>query len=121
MKLQDLTIAVFVAFLVTGVFALPQLDRMRGLSIDILFLFRQMMFTPSDEKLQSHVVVVAIDEETYRRAPFLDTPKTMWTPQIGRVLDNVISGGAKVVGFDVIFPTSVGKFIRGYDRPILIA
>ena len=121
MKLQDLTIAVLVAFLVTGVFALPHLDRMRGLSIDILFLFRQMMFTPSDEKLQSHTVVVAIDEETYRRAPFLDTPKTMWTPQIGRVLDNVISGGAKVVGFDVIFPTSVGKFVRGYDRPFLIA
>ncbi|HIN91321.1 MAG TPA: CHASE2 domain-containing protein, partial [Alphaproteobacteria bacterium] len=121
MKLRDLTIAVLVAFLVTGVFALPHLDRVRGLSIDILFLFRQMMFAPSDEKIQSHAVVIAIDEETYRRAPFQDTPKTMWTPQIGRVLDNVISGGAKVVGFDVIFPTSVGKFVRGYDRPFLIA
>ena len=121
MKFRDVTIAALVAFLVTGVFAMPHLDRMRGLSIDILFMFRQIMFNAENGKHQPHTVVIAIDEETYRRPPFKDTPKTMWTPQIGKIINHVIDGGAKVIGFDVIFPTSVGKFIRRYDRPFLIA
>lgn len=121
MKLQGFITAFFVALIVTGVFAMPQFERMRGLSIDLLFLLRQTVFFSSTEKIQSHSVVVAIDEETYRRKPFQDTPKTMWTPQTGEIINKLVEGGAKVIGFDIIFPTSVGKYIRGYDRPLLIA
>ena len=90
MKLQGFITAFFVALIVTGVFAMPQFERMRGLSIDLLFLFRQTVFFSSTEKIQSHSVVVAIDEETYRRKPFQDTPKTMWTPQTGEIINKLV-------------------------------
>jgi CHASE2 domain-containing sensor protein len=65
-------------------------------------------------------VVIAIDEETYRRRPFQSLPKVMWSTQIATVLDAVLDGGAKVIGFDVIFPTSVEPRLRGHDRNMLI-
>ena len=81
----------------------------------------------------SQVVVVALDEETFRTPPFEGTPSVTWTREIGRVLNAIIDGGAKVVGFDVVFPTSIeqsevpfgdetlGARIRGFDRDYLRA
>ena len=77
--------------------------------------------------------MVAIDEETFRTPPFEGSPSATWTPEIGRVLTAIIDGGAKVVGFDVIFPTSIeqsavpfgdetlGARLRGFDRDYLRA
>ena len=74
-----------------------------------------------------------IDEETFRTPPFEGSPGVTWTPEIGRVLTAVIDGGAKVVGFDIIFPTSIeqsavpfgdetlGARLRGFDRDYLRA
>ena len=81
----------------------------------------------------SPAVVVAIDEETFRTPPFEGSPSSTWTPEIGRVLTAIIDGGAKVVGFDIIFPTSIeqsavrfgdetlGARLRGFDRDYLRA
>src|SRR5262249_41684517 len=81
----------------------------------------------------SHAVVGAVDEETFRRPPFEGSPGVTWTPEIGRVLSAIIDGGAKVVGFDIIFPTSIeqstvpfgdetlGARLRGFDRDYLRA
>src|SRR4030081_2287927 len=56
---------------------------------------------------------------------------TTWAAEIGRVLDYVFDGGAKVVGFDIVFPTSIeqseirfgddllGGRMRGFDRSFL--
>lgn len=75
--------------------------------------------------------MIAIDEETYETPPFKGSPTLTWATEIGRVLDAVIEGGAKVVGFDIVFPTSIeqsempfgddllGARIRGFDRPFL--
>ena len=77
--------------------------------------------------------MVAIDEETFRTPPFDGTPSVTWTREIGQVLTAVIDGGAKVVGFDVVFPTSIeqsavpfgdetlGARVRGFDRDYLRA
>ena len=77
--------------------------------------------------------MVAIDEETFRTPPFEGSPSVTWTPEIGRVLTAIIDGGAKVVGFDIIFPTSIeqsavpfgdetlGARLRGFDRDYLRA
>jgi class 3 adenylate cyclase len=78
-------------------------------------------------------VVVVIDEETYRVPPFKGSPTLTWTRELGRVLTAILEGGAKVVGFDIIFPTSieqseipfgeevVGTRLRGFDRDFLRA
>ncbi|MBL8696735.1 MAG: adenylate/guanylate cyclase domain-containing protein [Alphaproteobacteria bacterium] len=67
------------------------------------------------------VAIVAIDEETYRTPPFAGAPKDAWTTEIAQVLGAVIDGGASVVGFDVIFATTIERYNRGHDRPFLLA
>ncbi len=94
-------------------------ERLAGLSIDYLFWLRARFFAPAYAPAQSPTIVVALDEETYRRPPFTVVPKAMWTPQIAAVLDALIEGGAKVIGFDVIFPTAIEPLIHGFDRDFL--
>ncbi|MFO0987825.1 MAG: adenylate/guanylate cyclase domain-containing protein [Alphaproteobacteria bacterium] len=113
--------------------ASPALERFRGLSLDILTVLRWQAFGAARTPSASHAVVVAIDEETYRIPPFAGTPNVTWTREIGRVLTAVVDGGAKVVGFDIIFPTSIeqseipfgeetlGARVRGFDRDYLRA
>src|SRR5258706_2426280 len=79
----------------------------------------------------SPAVVVALDEETYNTPPFNRTPAVTWTREMAKVLNAIIEGGAKVVGFDIIFPNSIeqseipfgeetlGARLRGFDRDFL--
>ena len=95
-------------------------DWLRGVSLDGLLLLREAIFGMSRPD-ESPIAIVAIDEETYRRPPFRGTPKSLWTPQIGRVLSAVLDGGASVVGFDLILPTSAEAYLPGHDLPLLLA
>jgi len=106
---------------IAGLVALPPFDWLRGISLDVMFALRHATMGVRHAPAQSPTVVVAIDEETYRRPPFRDLPKVMWTKQIASVITAVIDGGAKVMGFDVIYPTSVERYMRGFDREFLIA
>ncbi|HEX4826662.1 MAG TPA: adenylate/guanylate cyclase domain-containing protein [Xanthobacteraceae bacterium] len=129
--------AAFAAFLIalaaSLVAASPALDPLRGLSIDILTALRWRIYGNSQPPESSAVVVVALDEETFRTPPFDGTPTVTWTREIGEVLTAIIDGGARVVGFDIIFPTSIeqsavpfgertlGARVRGFDRDYLRA
>ena len=121
MKFRDGLTALAVAVAASLFMALPLAERLEGLSIDILHLLRAELLTTPATSGTKGAVVVAIDEETYRTSPFSEAPKVMWTPEIATVLEALTKGGAAVVGFDLIFPTSMEKFIRGYDRPFLLA
>jgi adenylate cyclase len=121
MKVTRLLVAATVALLVSGIFSTPALDRVENLSLDSLFWLRHIAWGPRHNPNDSNAVVIAIDEETYRTAPFRDVPKVMWTKQIGEVLDSVHTAGASIIGFDIIFPTSVEPFIRGYDRDFMLS
>lgn len=111
----------------------PPLSGLRGLSLDVLTAFRWDLLGNRHSASESPVVVIALDPETYRAPPFAGTPTVMWTREIGRVLTAVLEGGAKVVGFDIVFPTSieesaistdgdtVGARMRGFDRDFLRA
>jgi serine phosphatase RsbU (regulator of sigma subunit)/CHASE2 domain-containing sensor protein len=113
--------------------ASPALDGLGGFSIDVLTTLRWRVFGDAHPPASSHAVVLALDEETFRRPPFEGSPSVTWTPEIGRVLSAVIDGGAKVVGFDIVFPTSIeqsavpfgdetlGARLRGFDRDYLRA
>jgi adenylate cyclase len=127
-------LAAFLIALVAGlVAASPALDAVRGLSIDFLTALRWRVFGNPYVPSSSPAVVVAIDEETFRTPPFEGTPSVTWTHEIGRVLSAVIDGGAKVVGFDIVFPTSIeqsavpfddetlGARVHGFDRDFLRA
>ena len=103
---------------------LPPLDRLGGLSIDTLFWLRATVFGRLHAPETSPTVVVALDEETHRRAPFEAMPSPFWTRDIAPVLDAMIAGGAKVVGFDIIFSKAVDQVdekLRGFERPFLMS
>jgi len=127
-------LAAFLIALVAGlVAASPALDAVHGLSIDVLTALRWRVFGNPYPPSLSPAVVVAIDEETFRTPPFDGTPSVTWTREIGQVLTAVIDGGAKVVGFDIVFPTSIeqsavpfddetlGARVHGFDRDFLRA
>ncbi|MFL5040954.1 MAG: SpoIIE family protein phosphatase [Xanthobacteraceae bacterium] len=125
--------AVLIALAAGLVAASPAFDGLRGLSIDVLTMLRWRAFGNVHLPASSPAVVVALDEETFRTPPFEGTPSITWTREIGRVLTAIIDGGAKVVGFDVVFPTSIeqsavpfgdetlGVRLRGFDRDYLRA
>ena len=109
------------------------LDRFHGLSIDALTAFRWRVFGARHKPTELPTVVIALDEASYRTPPFKGSPTVVWTREIGRVITSVIDGGARVIGFDIVFPTSIeeseipfgdetiGAKMRGFDRDFLRA
>lgn len=126
-------VLVLIALCTSAMLTLPTLERLRGLSIDTLTAMRWWAIGPRHDPRQSPAVVIALDEETYRHKPFAGTPSVTWTGEIGKVIDAVVDGGARVVSLDVIFPTSLeqstiplddttlGARVRGLDREFLRA
>lgn len=130
---RDIIAIPAIALVCVALLASPLFDKGRGLSIDILTLLRWEMFGPRRDPATSPTVVVAIDEETYETPPFKGSPTITWTGEIGRVLSAMLEGGARVVGFDVVFQKSIeqsdipfgdgnfGDKVRGFDRDFLRA
>ncbi|SDH19440.1 adenylate cyclase [Bradyrhizobium sp. Rc2d] len=129
---RDIVAAILIALLAGAIVTSPPL-MLQGLSLDILTAMRGKLVGERREPATSPVVVVAIDGETYDTPPFKGSPTQTWTREIGRVLGSITEGGAKVIGFDVIFPSSieqseipfgdmsVGSRMKGFDRDYLIA
>jgi adenylate cyclase len=132
-RFRDAAAALVIGILAGLLVLTPPFERLRGLSIDVLTALRWRVFGSMHTPQTSPTVVVALDEETYRTPPFAGTPAITWTGEIGQVLSAVIAGGAKVVGFDIVFPTSIeqseipfadgtlGARLRGFDRDFLRA
>ncbi|MFT4115642.1 CHASE2 domain-containing protein [Bradyrhizobium sp.] len=130
---RDIIAAALIALVAGAIFTSPPLHTLQGLSLDILTAIRGKIAGDKRDPANSPVVVVAIDGETYDTPPFKGSPTQTWTREIGRVLGSIADGGAKVIGFDVIFmnsieqsqipfgDTSFGSRIRGFDRDYLIA
>ncbi len=128
---RDLVVVAVIALLAGVLAASPVFERLHGLSLDALTALRWYAIGARHEPAKSPTVVIAFDEESYRTPPFKGTPTITWTREIGRIVTAVIDGGAKVVGFDVVFPTSieqseipfesstVGSHLRGFDRDFL--
>jgi class 3 adenylate cyclase/CHASE2 domain-containing sensor protein len=121
MRARDLALALLLALLAAGGVALLGMPALQGLSLDLLFGLEHRLPALARDPGPPPVAVVAIDEETYRRPPFDTLPKELWTPQLGALIQALTAAGAAVIGFDVIFPTSVESLLPGYDRPFLLA
>ncbi|QOZ47366.1 adenylate/guanylate cyclase domain-containing protein [Bradyrhizobium sp. CCBAU 53340] len=130
---RNIVAAILIALVAGAAFSSPPLQRLQGLSLDILTALRWKLIGDRRDPATSPVVVVAIDGETYDTPPFKGSPTQTWTREIGRVLGSITEGGAKVIGFDVIFPSSIeqseipfgdasfGNRVKGFDRDYLIA
>lgn len=117
-----------IATLIAGAIALVAQfllrERADGLSVDLLYQLAKEAQVERAVPLEDRTIVIAIDEETYRRPPFYDqstrrsTPQALWTPQVAEVIDAVLDGGAKVIGLDSIFSTSASAVIPNYDKAL---
>src|SRR6267142_6774450 len=128
---RDAVAIILVALIFGIVSALPSFKLIHGWSIDALTALRWEAFGTRRDPASAPVVVIALDEETSETPPFQGSPTITWTTEIGRVLNAVIDGGAKVVGFDIVFPRSIelseipfgddllGARMRGFDRAFL--
>ncbi len=116
-------IAGAIALAASLLMALPLTQRLEKTSIDSLFWLRHQLQQTFPEwhtnEKPSDVVILAIDEETYQQPGFKDTPRVMWTPQYAETINAIMAGGAKVLGFDIVLPTSLETKLRGYDKPFL--
>ena len=103
--------------------AAPPADFLGRLSIDLLLPLRHYFYGPLFASDESAVAAIVIDEETYKTPPFSDTPKVAWTPHLADIISAVAAGGAKVIGLDLVYPTSLDRkgLLRGYDLPLLKA
>lgn len=114
-------------------FSSPVFKLFHGQSIDILTALRWQVMGQRLDPAAAPTVVIAIDEESFNTPPFKGSPILTWTREIGRVIAASIEGGAKVVGFDIIFPSLIeqsvipfqdemlGTRLRGFDRDYLRA
>ncbi|MGE0255642.1 MAG: CHASE2 domain-containing protein [Alphaproteobacteria bacterium] len=93
---------------------------LRNLSVDLLHWADAVVNAPPPAS-ESPVAVVALDEESYRASALAGVPRAMWTPEIATVLDALLAAGATVVGFDVVFPTTMEHYLPGSDRPFRVA
>jgi adenylate cyclase len=110
--------------LVAGALAtLPQSRALDLRGLDFLLPLRHLAYGPLFPPSRSDVVIVAVDEQTYRTDPFSNTPKVAWTPYLGYVIDAVDAADPKAIGLDVIYPTSLDRpeLLLGYDRPFLLS
>lgn len=130
---RDAAAIILVALVCGIVSGLPPFSLIHGWSIDVLTALRWEAFGVRRDPGVTPVVVIAIDDETYQTPPFKGSPTVTWTTEVGRVLNAVIDGGAKVVGFDIVFSASIeqselpfgddllGARMRGFDRAFLLS
>lgn len=109
-----------VAPVLAGLLALAASPSLQGPSIDSLYWLRERLHGPRPAPDPSPVIVVGIDEETYRRPPFAGTPQALWGPRLGTVLGAMLDGGAAAIGLDLVHPTSVETLIPGFERDYLL-
>ncbi len=121
MKRRDIGAALVAVALGALFVASPLAGGLRGLSLDAAFALRHFAFGARHDAAHSPSVVIALDEETYRTPPFEGVPQAFWPREMAPVLGAVLEAGASVVAFDVIFPTSVERFIPGFERDWLRA
>ncbi len=118
--MRNLAAIVCCAALSTLLLAGPWSERLNGLSVDTLHWLRGAVMPPPPRE-DVPLAVIAIDEATYRAKPFRDAPRVTWTREIAQVLNALGAADAAVVGIDLIFPTSMEKYLRGFDRDFLLA
>ncbi len=121
MKRSKILAPLAIALAAALAFNPPLFERLSGLSLDALFWLQHHAFGPRHEPAGSPTVVVAIDEETYRRPPFADTPRALWAPHLAKIINALLDAEVRVVAFDVIYPTSIEAYVPGREREFLIA
>jgi adenylate cyclase len=110
--------AAIVAVLALMIGFITERELTLGLSFDALLTLRHAVFGDRHQGQPAKVVVVNIDEATFHAPGFDEQPFALWAPQFATVLDALDTAGARVIGIDLIFTTTMEKVKPGHDRPL---
>ena len=94
-------------------------DPVRALSIDSLVWLRDSFTDQTPRTEESRISIVAVDESTYQTPPFRGIPRVAWSAYLADIIQALLDAGATVVGFDIVFPTSLDSHLPGIDRELL--
>src|SRR5664279_1164737 len=95
-----------------------RIDLVDGFLYDIAIAVAPFRPPPAPTK----VVVVAIDERSLASETLASTPRVFFGPYYAELVEGLFRGGAKAVGFDIIFSYSATRFAAiepSYDDTLL--
>jgi adenylate cyclase len=109
-----------VAITASAVLVPGQRGWLAGLSMDTLFGLREFAYGPRRPAgPDTQVALVLIDEDTYALPPFHGLSKDLWTPFFASVIGAVDAAEPRVIGFDIILPSSLERLVpelKGYEH-----
>jgi adenylate cyclase len=114
-------VALACAFLGGTLAATGEMRILERQGIDLLLpIAAQLGFAARPLPERPPVALVAVREETFRNPYFAERPMTAWTPHFAGILAGVGEGGARAIGLDLIFATTLAKpeLIPGFDDPL---
>ncbi len=109
--------ALFAAAMLAGATG-GRIDLVDGFLYDIAIAIAPFRPLPAPSK----VVVVAIDERSLASETLASTPRVFFGPYYADLVEGLFKGGAKAVGFDIIFSYSATRFAAiepSYDDALL--
>jgi adenylate cyclase len=107
------------SFFLTLAIQSPLGDPVRALSIDSLIWLRDRVVDHDVYEREPSISIIAVDEATYQTPPFRGTPRVAWSAYLAEVIRALLDAGVTVVGFDIVFPTSLDSHLPGIDRQLL--
>ncbi|WP_343869159.1 adenylate/guanylate cyclase domain-containing protein [Caenispirillum bisanense] len=101
---------------------LPAADWIHRLGIDLMLPLARLV-PDGRPAVAAPIYVVAITEGAYGAPALAGAPQVAWTPHLAKVLSALDGAGARVVGLDLVYPTTLDQpgLVPGYDRPLLHA
>jgi class 3 adenylate cyclase len=90
-----------------------------GFMLDAEVAARARVLPP--DATRQPVAVVAMDERSLDAPELADTPRILFAPFWGKLLDGLFAAKAKSAGFDILFSFSANHLIPNYDEPFLSA
>jgi adenylate cyclase len=92
-----------------------------GPLLDLAVAARAGVQGPPEPPARSPVAIVALDERSLEAPELTPYPRTLLAPVWAVTLDAILGGGARAVGFDILFSYSANRFAPDHDRPFLAA
>lgn len=119
-EFRDGCVLTAISLLVSGLLQLTPLNPLDRLDLDLLHFLRASLPVAA-EPMEPVVAIIAIDEATYRTAPFRGLPKIMWTRQMAAVQNATLAAGAKTFAWDIILPTMGTAYLadKRFHTPLL--
>lgn len=90
-----------------------------GPLLDLLVKARELVLPHRTDLKQSQVVVIALDKRSLTEPEIAVYPRTFLAPIWASLLDAAFNGGARAVGFDILFGYSANRFKSDFDAPFL--